>query len=159
MVIDLRKVSREDTDTVLKIYNSNHDFLIHHLGSDHVDERFLWNEWDEMAKHNFTSNVILVDGTPVRIMDYSQNDSGYVYLSLFMLSNDFQAKGLGRSVYRYFESMVVSKKASRIRIDVVDDYENNVIPFWEKMGFIKTGKDELTWGEKTSSVTVMEAKP
>ena len=52
--------------------------------------------------------------------------------------------------------VIEGKNASKIRIDVVDDYENNVIPFWEKMGFIRTKKEELTWGGKTSSVTVME---
>ena len=79
-----------------------------------------------------------------------------VYLSLLMLLNNFQNKGLGTSIYLYFESLVGGKNASKIRIDVVDDYENNVIPFWEKMGFIRTKKEELTWGGKTSSVTVME---
>ncbi|MBO4725743.1 MAG: GNAT family N-acetyltransferase, partial [Firmicutes bacterium] len=81
---------------------------------------------------------------------------GYVYLSLLIISKDYRNKGLGKEIYQCFESKVCGAGASKIRIDVVDDYESNVIPFWEKMGFNKARKDELTWGEKTSSVAVME---
>lgn len=42
------------------------------------------------------------------------------------------------------------------RIDVVDDHEPNVLPFWEKQGFSAVGRDTLTWGDKTSSVVIME---
>ncbi len=73
-----------------------------------------------------------------------------------MLSLDHQKKGLGKRVYRSFEERVVSSGTTKVRIDVVDDYEDNVIPFWEKMGFVKMGINRLTWGEKSSSVTVME---
>ncbi|MBP5596135.1 MAG: GNAT family N-acetyltransferase [Pseudobutyrivibrio sp.] len=155
-MIEIRKLKEKDIETALKIYNSNKEFLIHHIGSEKVDYCFLSNELNEMVRHDFTSNLVIIDDEPVGIIDYSLNDSGYVYLSLLMLLNNFQNKGLGTSIYLYFESLVGGKNASKIRIDVVDDYENNVIPFWEKMGFIRTKKEELTWGGKTSSVTVME---
>lgn len=54
------------------------------------------------------------------------------------------------------KNWVRNEGANVIRIDVVDDYENNVLPFWEKMGFVTKKRDELTWGNKKSSVAVME---
>ena len=55
-------------------------------------------------------------------------------------------------IYKHMEIRQIEEKdietAMKIRIDVVDDYDNNVIPFWKKMGFIKMRKDELSWGKK-----------
>ncbi|SOB96729.1 hypothetical protein [Pseudobutyrivibrio ruminis] len=98
-MIETRTIDTTNIADAIKIYNSNTDFLIHHLGEDHIDESFLKNELEEMIRN-----------------------SG----------------------------------AQIIRIDVVDDYENNVLPFWEKMGFEAKRRDELTWGNKKSSVSVME---
>lgn len=154
--MEIRKIEENDIETAIKIYNSNGDFLTHHLGCNIIDEEFIVGEIKEMSEHGFLSNFVVMNGVPIAIIDYMQNDNGYVYLSLLMLSSELQNKGLGKNVYQHFEANVRCCGASKIRIDVVDDYDNNVVPFWEKMGFVKTRRDELTWGKKTSSVTVME---
>ena len=156
LMLDIKPIEEKDIDMALNIYNSNSDFLYHHLGRDNVDESFLVGERKEMSTHGFMSNFVIMNAQPVGIIDYMQNKEGYVYLSLLMLSMEYQNKGFGKVIYRNFEGEVRGNGATKIRIDVVDDYENNVIPFWEKMGFHKIRKDELTWGDKTSSVTVME---
>jgi GNAT superfamily N-acetyltransferase len=155
-MIETRTIELTNMADAIKIYNSNTDFLIHHLGEDHIDESFLKNELEEMLAHGFTSNYLFVDNEPIGILDYMINAEGYVYLSLMMITKEKQKKGLGTIVYKYFENWVRNEGANIIRIDVVDDYENNVLPFWEKMGFVTKKRDELTWGNKKSSVTVME---
>lgn len=154
--MEQRTIDTTNLADAIKIYNSNTDFLIHHLGEDHIDESFLKNELEEMLAHGFTSNYVLVDTEPIGILDYMINAEGYVYLSLMMITKEKQKNGLGTIVYKYFENWVCNKGANIIRIDVVDDYENNVLPFWEKMGFVTKKRDELTWGNKKSSVSVME---
>jgi len=42
------------------------------------------------------------------------------------------------------------------RIDVVNDYEPNLIPFWQKLGFVSKRTDSLCWGAKRSQILVME---
>jgi len=155
-MIETRTIDTTNIADAIKIYNSNTDFLMHHLGENHIDESFLKNELEEMLAHGFTSNYILVDNEPIGILDYMINAEGYVYLSLMMITKEKQKNGLGSAVYDFFENMVRDSGAQIIRIDVVDDYENNVLPFWEKMEFEAKRRDELTWGNKKSSVSVME---
>lgn len=155
-MLETRTIDTTNIADAIKIYNSNTDFLMHHLGEDHIDESFLKNELEEMLAHGFTSNYVLVDTEPIGILDYMINEEGYVYLSLLMISKEIQQKGIGTAVYNFFEKKICSDGAQIIRIDVVDDYENNVLPFWEKMGFVIKRRDELTWGNKKSSVSVME---
>ena len=155
-MIETRTIDTTNIADAINIYNSNTDFLIHHLGEAHIDESFLKNELEEMLAHGFTSNYVLVDNEPIGILDYMINAEGYVYLSLMMITKEKQKNGLGTAVYDFFENRVRNDGAQIIRIDVVDDYENNVLPFWEKMGFEAKRRDELTWGNKKSSVSVME---
>ena len=51
--------SPEEIKLALEIYNSNSDFLIHHIGNSSVDESFIRNEFAEMEEHGFTSNLIM----------------------------------------------------------------------------------------------------
>lgn len=155
-MVEQRTIELTNIADAIKIYNSNTDFLMHHLGEDHIDESILKSELEEMLAHGFTSNYILVDNEPIGILDYMINGKGYVYLSLMMITKEKQKNGLGTAVYDFFENMVRNSGTQIIRIDVVDDYENNVLPFWEKMGFVIKKRDELTWGNKKSSVAVME---
>ncbi|SFO18991.1 Acetyltransferase (GNAT) domain-containing protein [Pseudobutyrivibrio sp. JW11] len=154
--MEQRTIELTNMADAIKIYNSNTNFLIHHIGEDHIDESFLKNELEEMQAHGFTSNYILVDNEPIGILDYMINGEGYVYLSLMMITKEKQKNGLGTAVYNFFEEMIRNSGAQIIRIDVVDDYENNVLPFWKKLGFEAKRRDELTWGNKKSSVSVME---
>ena len=152
------KADAADIEVVANIYNSNKEFLIHHLGKEQVSEKFIVHEIQEMEDHGFCSNLIIENGSGIGVIDYMLQDDGYVYLSMLMLDVAAQSCGKGKAIYRLFEENMLSAGAVKIRIDVVDDYEPNVIPFWEKQGFEAKRSDVLTWGDKTSSVVVMERK-
>ena len=47
------------------------------------------------------------------------------------------------------------EKRASIRIDVVNDYPGNVVPFWEKLGFAGNETITLEWGNKKSNAVVM----
>ena len=142
--------------TALRIYNSNPNFLLHHLGQEHISLDFIDEERREAALHGFGLRLISVQERPLGILDYMQRPDGYVYLSLLMLDASAQRQGLGRRAYHAFETLVRSRGATRIRIDVINDYEPNLIPFWQKLGFIGTRMDNLCWGAKRSQILVME---
>ncbi len=152
----IRKMGMEDIDVAVAIYNSNRDFLIHHLCKEKIDREFIVNELKEMQDHGFKSNLVLDGDKAIGIIDYMHMENGYVYLSLMMIDRLQQHKGIGTALYKYFEETVMENGAKEIRIDVVNDYEGNVVPFWERMGFVGEKEDELTWGEKTSRVLVMK---
>ena len=58
MALFLRSADRRDTAVLTAIYNSNPEFLLHHLGRERVDEAFLLSELEEMAGAGFASFLI-----------------------------------------------------------------------------------------------------
>lgn len=152
----IRAVQESDYYRIAEIYNSNHSFLIHHLGMDSVDEAFIAQEVLTMCKAGFYSNVIVNQESSVvqGILDYKPEQK--VYLSLLMLSADLQGKGEGSDIYSQFEMKMIQDGRDSIRIDVVNDYQGNVEPFWKKHGFLEKKDVMLEWGNKKSSAVVME---
>lgn len=142
--------------TALRIYNSNPDFLRHHLGQAQISLDFIDEERREAAIHGFGLRLISAQDRPIGILDYMQRPDGYVYLSLLMLDSSMQKQGLGKRAYQAFEALVRRHGAQRIRIDVVNDYEPNLVLFWQKLGFTGTRSDSLSWGKKRSQILVME---
>ena len=142
--------------TALRIYNSNPDFLLHHLGQEQISLDFIDEERREAAIHGFGLRLISAQDRPIGILDYMQRPDSYVYLSLLMLDSSMQKQGLGKRAYQAFEALVRRHGAQRIRIDVVNDYEPSLVPFWQKLGFRGTRSDSLSWGKKRSQILVME---
>ena len=155
MDLRMRLAVKADTDAVLDIYNSNPDFLLHHLDLERVDAAFLHREQEEMRQAGFSSCVLsgAQDGLPVGVLDYRPGDCAY--LSLLMLHRAQRGVGLGRACYAFFERYAARQGSRSIRIDVVDDYEGNALPFWERQGFCARERTELRWGEKRSRALVM----
>ena len=61
----IREIEDKDLQVITDIYNSNKEFLIHHLGHDRVDRDFILHEITEMKEHGFSSTIIEDDGKPV----------------------------------------------------------------------------------------------
>ena len=152
---EIRPAAPSDMPDLVRIYNSNPSFLVHHLGSQQVDEDFLRREQREMEAMGFLSCVVVERRTGERIgvLDYHTGET--VYLSLLMLDGGWQGDGLGAVIYRQLEGEMARRGAQAIRIDVVDDYAGNVTPFWEKQGFTAQGRVQLDWGDKRSDAAMM----
>ena len=152
----IRDVQQQDYSKIAGIYNSNSSFLLHHLGVPAVTEDFVAQEVLTMRNEGFHSCVIInqenlaVEG----ILDYKADAE--VYLSLLMLSNNLQGKGVGSNIYLQFEREMIQDGKSSIRIDVVNDYHANVVPFWKKQGFLEKENIMLEWGKKKSNAVVMK---
>lgn len=151
----IRELKPTDYERVVAIYNSNREFLRNHLGTEAVDEEFILTEAVTMKKVGFQSCVI-VDGETQAVqgvLDYKPDDE--VYLSLMMLAAESQGKSIGKKIYSLFELQMNREKRASIRIDVVNDYPGNVVPFWEKQGFAANETITLEWGDKQSKAVVM----
>lgn len=150
----IRKVTEDDMDRIVEIYNSNTEFLKTHLGKDEVNMSFVQQELAEMKRLDFVSCVIEMEENIVGIMDYQERDC--VYLALLMLDARERGQGLGRACYRQFESMMKVRNRKCIRIDVVSENSENLLSFWKNIGFVQNGKIKLLWGEKESEAVVMK---
>jgi ribosomal protein S18 acetylase RimI-like enzyme len=146
--------TKNDIDKVLEIYNSNSDFLEKHLGASRVSKEFIANEMEEMKKIGFRSFVIKnSEGNTVGICDFKIAEE--VYLSLLMIDGKQKRNGLGSRIYSQLEQLFQAEGADRIRIDVV--YEDNVVAFWEKQGFIPCEKIQLEWnGHKSNAIKMVK---
>lgn len=152
----IRDVQQNDYCKIAEIYNSNRSFLLHHLGMATVTEDFVAQEVSTMQNEGFRSCVIIdqeslaVEG----VLDY--RPSSEVYLSLLMLSSNLQGRGVGGNIYLQFEREMIQEGKNSIRIDVVNNYQGNVVPFWKKQGFLEKESIMLEWGKKKSNAVVMK---
>jgi len=152
----IRDVQEKDIKAIVDIYNSNYQFLFYHLGVKSVDETFMIQEISTMKKLGFRPSVIVnqENVTIQGILDYKLEQE--VYLSLIMLAKNLQGNGTGSSLYSYFESKMIQDKRDSIRIDVVNDYQKNLVSFWKKRGFEEAEEIVLIWGNKKSKAVVMK---
>ena len=125
------------------------------MGCRAVDGTFVLQEWRQMKKEGFSTTVIADAQTGAAVGFIDCRDSEPVYLSLFLLDATLQGKGLGTELYRKFEEMQRRGGRKGIRIDVVDDYEGNLVPFWKRRGFEEGEEITLEWGGKASRARVM----
>lgn len=152
----IRAVQQNDYCKIAGIYNSNRSFLLHHLGMAAVTEDFVAQEVSTMHNEGFRSCVIINQENLVveGVLDYRPDPE--VYLSLLMLSNNLQGKGVGSNIYLQFEREMIQDGKNSIRIDVVNDYQGNVVPFWKRQGFLEKENIMLEWGKKKSNAVVMK---
>lgn len=150
-----RKVTKDDVCKIVEIYNSNDKFLINHLGCKSIDDSFINSELVEMEKAGFLSCVITDIQTEdiIGVIDYKPDTT--VYLSLIMIDKKHHSKGIGTLAYRLFEEDMKRSGKQSIRIDVVNDYEDNILNFWGNQDFIPQKQIKLNWGNKQSNALVM----
>lgn len=151
-------VEKDDLKDIVEVYNSNIDFLKSHLGVDKVTYKWLDNELEIMKQDDFHSYKIIKKDTNevVGFIDFKIDNE--TYLSLLILHKNYKNKGIGKLIYKALEEYVKSLKSDCIRIDVVTNYDNNVIDFWSKNGFKKIKKIELNWGDKILPAIIMKKK-
>lgn len=155
MALCLRPAGGRDAAVIAAIYNSNPDFLAHHLGRSRVDEAFLRAEREEMARAGFAS-FLITEGTGGPVVAAAGVRGGETaYLSLLILARAAQGRGLGRRCAALLEEHLRSGGSRRVRIDVVDGHPGSPLPFWQRLGYAGSQRVNLTWGGKTSSALVL----
>ena len=152
----VKQLESKDLRKILEIYNSNSKFLISHMDRDIVTNEWIIKELKSMEKIGFKSCKVIDRKTEdiLGIIDFKIDEE--TYLSLFMIHNNFQGKGIGRIIYDEFEQYIKSLGSKSIRIDVVTNYDNSVLDFWINKGFVKFKDIELNWAEKTLPAVIMK---
>lgn len=151
----IRRALPQDAARITEIYNSNADFLRHHLGCPTVGRDFVEREMAEMERVGFLSCVLedAERGVCIGVLDYRPGKCAY--LSLMMLDACSQGSGTGRVCYACFERELLRQGTASVRIDVVDGYPGNVAPFWEKLGFVRSERTNLVWNGWETEAAVM----
>lgn len=153
----IEKLEEKNIEDIVGIYNSNKTFLENHMGITSVTREFIINEIKEMENIGFSSLIIKNSkGNTIGVCDYKIEEE--VYLSLLMIDAKLKRKGFGKTIYNQIEGIFKSKNSKRIRIDVVHEYEENVLGFWEKQGFVCDEKIQLEWsGHKSNAIRMYKS--
>ena len=149
-----KKIEEDDLDRIVEIYNSNEKFLTNHIGLSKIDKDWVGNELLETKKAGFISHKILdlKSSSVIGFIDFIIGDE--VYISLLMLDSEYSGHGIGRVVYNLFENNICTNSNS-IRIDVVSDYNNYILKFWEKLGFVYDDNIKIKWNNKVLDALLM----
>jgi GNAT superfamily N-acetyltransferase len=152
--IDL--VVNEDINDVVEVYNSNRNFLQNHVGTDKVVKEWILDEIESMRKIDFYSCKVVEksSGKLIGIIDFKIGEE--TYLSILMLHKDYKNKGIGKYVYQGLEEYAKSEKSKCMRIDVVTNYDDAVLDFWTRNGFVKFKNIELNWTGKILPAVIMK---
>ncbi len=146
--------SMKDMNEIVRIYNSNPIFLWNHLGVEAVTGDFIINEMTQMKETGFDTLLIKNNRNEViGFCDIKMNEE--TYLSLIMLDHTFHGMGHGKEVLFQLESMLIERHTKQIRIDVVDDYKENVVGFWKKQGYEEVETVKLQWNGYDSNAIKM----
>ena len=154
--IHVAEVLPIDIQDIVSLYNSNQDFIQHHMGTDHVTPEWVENEWESMKQSGFLSckAVEKESGNIIGVIDFKVEEE--TYLSLLMIHGEAQNQGIGKQIYDAFEEYAKLAHSKSIRLDVVTKYSNNVVKFWSKRGFVKDRHIELNWSGVTLPAIVMK---
>ena len=151
----LDMIKDENLDELVEIYNSNKDFLLSHLGKEKIEEKFLINEIISMRKIGFESKLIRDKNNKILgAVDFRGGKE--IYLSLIIINRNLRGRGLGKEIYKELEDEFIELGAEKIRIDVVYNYKENLIEYWERQGFKKVKEIELEWSGFKSKAFSME---
>ncbi|WFD08876.1 GNAT family N-acetyltransferase [Tepidibacter hydrothermalis] len=149
-------VKNKDLNEIIEVYNSNENFLINHMDKEEITTEWMSRELKTMKEIGFLCCKITDMNSEkiVGVVDFKIDKE--TYLSLLMIHNDYKNNGLGRLIYNDLEKYTLSLKSNCIRIDVVTDYDDSVIEFWSKNGFVEFGDTILNWTGKDLKAVVMK---
>lgn len=152
----LRQLQETDYERVAEIYNSNALFLKSHLNISKISPDFIKKESENMQKEGFFSGVFCNTKSNAIVAACDFKIGKEVYLSLLIVDGNLKGNGIGKVLYHQLEQLFISHSAKSVRIDVVDDYEGNVIWFWERLGFVTIDEISLCWNDKISHAKIMK---
>jgi len=100
------KTDEQDFDEILSIYNSNKVFLLNHTGTSVVDRE--WCAWDfnDTLNGGFSRYRIAEAGNGPAIGFLDAKVSEETYLSLLILHENWQGRGIGKEIYKGFEEYI-----------------------------------------------------
>lgn len=96
----------------------------------HMSEPGAWFEVAYDNKNEMVASVFL-----------KEEPEGVLYLGMFAVNPDLQGQSIGKKFLEHVEQLVLKKKLKAIRITVIHLREE-LIAYYERRGFVKTGKSE-----------------
>jgi GNAT superfamily N-acetyltransferase len=101
----------------------------------------------------YTKELYLIsdDQQDIGVLDFHHHhpEVGITYLGLLLIREDQFGKGMGRASFDLGVEVLRTRGIKKIRLGVAN--ENNVTPFWRKMGFVPNGREYEFKGEEITT--------
>lgn len=145
--LELKTLSRDSVNTQLlqKVYEQTPGYFLRVKGSPaeaKASEKTLTMLPDGMNMEAKFSFGIYFESELIGIVDAIRGypDDRTAFLGLFLISEPFQKRKLGFSIYQEFERQVLQwPEILKLRLSVLEA-NSQVIPFWQKCGYRPTGE-------------------
>ncbi|HSQ87202.1 GNAT family N-acetyltransferase [Romboutsia sp.] len=146
----------KDLNDIVNIYNSNKLFLKSHIGKESITVNWVCDELDAMKKEGFYSCKVVQKNSNkiVGLIDFKVDKE--TYLSLLMINSNLKGQGIGTNIYKLLEMYIKSCNSNSLRIDIVTNYDKDVLNFWIKNGFKRIDNITLNWNEQVLPAVVMK---
>lgn len=108
-------------------------------------------------KHVF---LVTKNGEDIGVVDLLRGHpvSDTLFLGLLLIKESHQKKGYGAEICEKIEEIAKKWQMSKIRLAVME-CNGRVFPFWEKMGFHRTGETKPYIFKEIASTYVLMEKP
>lgn len=83
----------------------------------------------------------------------------FPYLHMIFIKEQFQGKGLGGQILRYFEDYVLNGEQKKLKSKIfllVGDWNKGAMKFYEKMGYVMIGTIPELFRKKTDEHLLMK---
>ncbi|MEG1585032.1 MAG: GNAT family N-acetyltransferase, partial [Anaerovorax sp.] len=102
--------------------------------------------------------IFLIEDSPGEFAGFCDYKPGAeTYLSILLIDGKRKGVGIGKKVYTQLENTLRTEGACAVRIDVLYEYAENALGFWEKQGFVATEKIAMDWeGHKSTAIKMIK---
>jgi uncharacterized cupin superfamily protein len=158
--LSLRHVNSSDENLVLDIFKKSPTYFSRVDGCEPTitTVKHAIADGPEKRVESYHKEFLLIEhkDQPIGVVEIHINhpEPGIVYVGLLLLTENIFGKGFGRRSYELVEHYVkMIFGAKTLRLGISDD--NDVSPFWKKMGFVPNGKT-YSWKGESKTTNVVE---
>lgn len=143
--IQFKICTQADTQAVLDIFQKSPEYFVKVEGCrPHIKTAEIAITSGPAKKHEkYFKEFLIIEKNkkPIGVLDLHANhpEEKICYLGLLLITEDLFGKDVGTECYRLAEDYIRrALQCDKIRLGVAD--ENQVAPFWKKMGFLPNGR-------------------
>jgi ribosomal protein S18 acetylase RimI-like enzyme len=137
--IGIKKISQDDLEAVLDVYQQCEDFLALGPVATASMEMVLKDIEISQSEGGSYCGIFTAGGQMIGVVDfvpcYYQGDPQFAYISLLMIAKPYRSSGIGESVVKAIENEI--KKDSRVKAILAGVQVNNplAVKFWQRHGY------------------------
>jgi ribosomal protein S18 acetylase RimI-like enzyme len=154
MYFEIRPVSEEDLEAVLRVYQGCEDFLALGPVATASREMVLRDLENSKEENGIFCGIHAADGRMVGVVDFVlkgfQGDPHSAFLSLLMIDSSFRNQGIGQAVFKAVENEIRKDRTVTALFSGVQVNNPPAVKFWQRNGFAIISEPKLMPDQTTA---------